>query len=167
MKRVSRPLGEVLKERYSEIAAMYRAIGSMRNYLKVNGLRNNTLVLYCGDNGAPKSANRTAITVQDEKGSVYEGGLLVPGAIEWPAMIPQPVVNENIAVTTDIMPTLAELVKQPLPSRPIDGISLLPFLKNAELERTAPIYLQFQPERVFGNPLRTISNLLCRKELFH
>ena len=149
-KQIERPLGEVLRERYAEITAMDRAIGLLRNYLKEQQLQENTVVLYCGDNGTPSSANRTGMTIRDDKGSVYEGGILVPGIVEWPAVIKKPVVNNNIAVTSDIMPTLAEIANRDLPDRPIDGISLLPFMENPQSERTVPIcFWKFNADLAF------------------
>ncbi|MEM8895889.1 MAG: sulfatase-like hydrolase/transferase, partial [Bacteroidota bacterium] len=148
--QVSRPLRDVLIERYAEITAMDRAVGHLRKYLAEQSINDNTLVMYCGDNGTPASANRTALTVRDDKGSVYEGGILVPGVMEWPAVIREARVSSNISVTTDIMPTLADITDQRLPERPIDGVSLLPYILDAELEREAPIYFwQFNASDVF------------------
>ena len=150
--RVERPLGDVLKERYAEITAMDRAIGTLRDYLKKNNLKNNTLVWYCGDNGTPASAGRTGMTLRAEKGSLYEGGIRVPAVLEWPGGIKKHGVTKNIAVTSDFLPTLAELTKQPLPERPLDGISLVPFFNNPEKVRKEPIFFwKFEPGKVFGD----------------
>ena len=48
---IKRPQGEVLRERYAEITAMDRAIGRLRKHLADKGLRQDTLLFYCGDNG--------------------------------------------------------------------------------------------------------------------
>ncbi|NND31549.1 MAG: sulfatase-like hydrolase/transferase, partial [Saprospiraceae bacterium] len=61
---VQRPLRDVLRERYAEITAMDRSIGVLRDYLTEEGLRDNTLVWYCGDNGTPSSAARTGMTLR-------------------------------------------------------------------------------------------------------
>ena len=53
--QIERPLGDVLRERYAEITAMDRAIGTLRDYLEEAGLRENTLLWYNGDNGTPRS----------------------------------------------------------------------------------------------------------------
>ena len=53
--QIERPLGDVLRERYAEITAMDRAIGTLRDYLEEAGLRENTLLWYNGDNGTPPS----------------------------------------------------------------------------------------------------------------
>jgi arylsulfatase A-like enzyme len=148
--RVERPLRDVLQERYAEITAMDRAIGDLRTFLKANNLNENTLLMYCGDNGTPASAARTGMTLRGQKGNMYEGGIRVPGLIEWPGGIQNAAVTQSNFVTSDIMPTLAELTNQPLPDRPMDGISMLPYLKNPEQMRTEPIYFwSFNANKAF------------------
>ena len=75
---VERPLRDVLRERYAEITAMDRSIGTLRRYLADEGLRDNTIVWYCGDNGIPTSGRATT-PFRGQKGQVYEGGVRVPG----------------------------------------------------------------------------------------
>ena len=149
--QVTRPLRDVLQERYAEITAMDRAIGKLRDYLKKNNLKENTLVWYCGDNGTPGDANRTGMTLRGQKGNLYEGGVRVPGVLEWPARIKQPASTSAVAVTSDIFPTLAEIVSQPLPDRPLDGISLVPFFDDPSKQRQKPLcFWEFNVDAVFG-----------------
>ena len=149
-KSVERPLRDVLQERYAEITAMDREIGSLRDFLKKNKLKDNTVVLYCGDNGTPASAARTGMTLREQKGSLYEGGIRVPGVMEWPAGIKKPTVTQGVSVTSDLLPTLAELTGQELSNRPLDGISLVPFFNNPDQIREEPAFFwKFQPGNVF------------------
>jgi len=134
-----RPLGDVLRERYAEITAMDRSLGTLRDYLDDAGLRSNTLVWYCGDNGIPGSADHVATPFRGNKGAVYEGGLRVPGLIEWPDRVPEPRASDVRSVTTDMFPTICELVDLTLPNRPLDGISLVPILDGKMTERPTPI----------------------------
>ena len=97
-RRVKRPLGDVLRERYAEITAMDRAIGTLRGFLKRKGLCDNTLVWYCGDNGTPPSG-ALASPLRGLKGQFYEGGTRVPAVIEWPARITAPRKSEINTVT--------------------------------------------------------------------
>jgi arylsulfatase A-like enzyme len=151
-KKVQRSLRDVLQERYAEITAMDRSIGNLRSYLKGNNLSDNTLVWYCGDNGTPASAARTGMTIRAQKGSLYEGGVLVPGVLEWPKVISKPAVTKANSVTSDFLPTLVELAGQSLPNRPLDGISLVPFIKNPERKREQPIFFwKFEPGKVFND----------------
>ena len=129
----------VLRERFAEITAMDRAIGSLRDSLKAEGLRENTLLWYCGDNGVPPSGRMTT-PFRGQKGTMYEGGVRVPGVIEWPAGIKTPRGSGINTVTSDILPTLCELAGQPLPDRPLDGISLAALLDGTMRERPEPIF---------------------------
>lgn len=149
--QVTRSLRDVLQERYAEITAMDRSIGKLRTFLKENNLNDNTLVMYCGDNGTSVDAGHTGITFREQKGSLYEGGVRVPGVLEWPNTIKEPASTSVISVTSDILPTLAEITGQPLPERPLDGISLVPLFNNTGKQRTQPLYFwQFEPGKVFG-----------------
>ena len=147
---VSRPLRDVLQERYAEITAMDRSIGKLRFFLQKNNLQQNTLVMYCGDNGTSADAGQTGITLREQKGSMYEGGILVPGVLEWPSTIKKPTSTSVLSFTSDILPTLAEMTGQALPDRPLDGISLVPFFNDLAKQRTEPLYFwQFEPGKVF------------------
>jgi len=133
-----RPLGDVLQERYAEITAMDRAIGKLRTYLAENNLKDNTLFMYVGDNGTPGSAGHAYMTLRESKGTMYEGGIRVPGVLEWPAVIKEPASTSSISVTTDYMQTLADIAGQPLPERVLDGKSMLPLFKDPTIPRNRP-----------------------------
>ena len=135
----TRPQGEVLRERYAEITAMDRSIGTLRKHLAASGLHENTLLFYCGDNGTSADGS-LVLPHRGVKGQVYEGGVLVPGLIEWPARIPQPRSTIVRATTSDLLPTLCALTGQPLPDRPIDGTNFLPALDGTMTERAKPLW---------------------------
>ncbi len=136
---VTRPQGEVLRERYAEITAMDRAIGLLRKHLAAQGLRQDTLLFYCGDNGTSADA-ALGLPHRGVKGQVYEGGTLVPGLIEWPERIPKPRTTSVRASTSDLLPTLSALVGQPVPDRPLDGMDLTPVLDDKMTERPSPLF---------------------------
>jgi len=136
--RVKRPLRDVLIERYAEITAMDRSIGKLRNGLKTLGLKDNTLLWYCGDNGIPPSGLRES-RFRGLKGKVYQNGIRVPAVIEWPAGIPKPLVSPVSTVTSDILPTLCKLAGATLPDVPLDGINLVPMLEGEMKQRATPI----------------------------
>ncbi len=133
-----RPLGDVLRERYAEITAMDRSIGQLRDHLDSSGIRDNTLVWYCGDNGIP-SSGRATTPFRGQKGNVYEGGVRVPGLIEWPARLGQARTTDVNSVTSDMLPTICAALDLPLPGRPIDGVSLLGLIDGEMTERPTPI----------------------------
>ena len=138
-RRTKRPQRDVLRERFAEITAMDRAIGTLRTFLAQEGLRDDTLLWYCGDNGTPREGI-IASPFRGSKGKMYEGGIRVPGIIEWPARIHAARNSEIPAVTSDMLPTLCAITGQPLPKRPIDGIDLLPLIDGTMKQRPRPIF---------------------------
>ena len=147
-----RPLRDVLRERYAEITAMDRAIGKLRKRLTELNLRDNTVLWYCGDNGSPRSYGRVVTPFREEKGSVYEGGIRVPGLIEWPAKIKKGRVSKVNGVTSDILPTVCEWAGMELPKRPLDGISLAPLVSRKMTSRPEPIgFWSFNTRRATRN----------------
>jgi len=122
-----------------EITAMDRAFGRLRAELRELGLRDNTILWYCSDNGAlPKVGSSGGR--RGQKGTIYEGGLLVPALLEWPAGVKAPRVIDAPCVTSDIYPTLLELAGVRLDRQPsLDGISLVPILQGKQINRSKPI----------------------------
>ena len=112
---------------YAELVAMDRSIGALRAGLREIGIARDTLVWFCSDNGGlPGFKPDTVGGLRGYKGSLFEGGLRVPGVIEWPEGITKPRVTSFPACTMDIFPTLAEVAGLPASSmlQPQDGQSL-------------------------------------------
>jgi len=130
---------EAIRARLAEISAMDHAMGILRTELKRQGVSPNTLVWYCGDNGVVPEGRLTT-PYRGAKGDVYEGGIRVPGIIEWPERIAKPMASSVNAVTTDILPTLCDLTGVRLPRRPLDGLSLKPLIEGRMRERPQPVY---------------------------
>ena len=142
-------LGENISKRFAEITAMDRAIGMFREGLDEIGERQNTLLWFNSDNG---------VTIQDipanerqhlyngglrgNKSKLYQGGILVPAIIEWPEVIRTGRSSAVACVTSDILPTLIDIVgiEYPYPDRPLDGISLKSLILDGSMkDRPAPI----------------------------
>lgn len=121
---------EKLQHFYGEITGMDRAFGKLRDALGDLGIRENTLLWYCSDNGALPRIGRTG-GFRGHKGSVYDGGLRVPAILEWPARIQQPRTTEMRCSTCDIYPTLLDIAGVSVPHQPaVDGRSLVPLIDN-------------------------------------
>ncbi len=144
-----RELGEDLSWRFGEIAAMDRAIGQFRDGLDRIGERSNTLIWFNSDNGMttemiPKEqqANMFNGGLRGTKSHMTEGGLRVPAIIEWPAVITKARSSSVPGVTSDILPTLLDIVQiaHPKPERPLDGISLKTLIVYGRMkQRPKPI----------------------------
>ncbi len=144
-----RDLGEDLSRRYGEIVAMDRAIGQFRDGLDRIGERANTLIWFNSDNGMTtemipreQQANMFNGGLRGTKSHMNEGGLRVPALIEWPAMITDARNSSVPCVTSDILPTLLNILQiaHPNPERPLDGISLKTLVVDGTMkERPKPI----------------------------
>lgn len=133
---------EQLRLRFAEITAMDRAIGTFRKALRELGVADNTLLWFNSDNGLPRDVAGYDGGWRGRKGDVYEGGLRVPAIIEWPAVIKSPRVSAVPCVTSDILPTVLDLLglKHPDPKRPLDGISLRALIVDGKMsERPSSI----------------------------
>jgi arylsulfatase A-like enzyme len=112
-------------------------LGRLRAALRRRGGAENTLVWFTSDNGAAAPGSTGGL--RGKKGTVWEGGVRVPGILEWPARIPKPAATAVPAVTSDILPTVLDLLGLPPALGPIDGISLRPLLEGKMAERPRPI----------------------------
>jgi arylsulfatase len=96
---------------YLEEAVMSQlddVIGGMMQYLKDNGLDDNTIVVFTTDNGTenftwPDGGNTP---FAGGKGTILEGGMRVPMIARWPGHIPAGKVANGIMSGLDFFPTL-------------------------------------------------------------
>lgn len=127
-----------LQNFYGEITGIDYAMGKLRQELKDLGIKDNTILWYCSDNGGLPKVGSTG--GRGHKGQIYEGGLRVPAIIEWPAHITQPGITNIPANTFDIYPTLLEAAGVKIKNQPVlDGISLTPVIDNKMDTRTKPM----------------------------
>jgi arylsulfatase A-like enzyme len=128
---------------YGCITALDEQVGRLRAELRALGIADDTLLFFCSDNGPEGKSGQapgTAAHLSGRKRSLLEGGIRVPGLVEWPARI-KPGRNTDIpCVTSDYLPTILDLLNtKPITDRPIDGISLVPLFDEKMAKRDRPI----------------------------
>ncbi len=128
---------------YREITLLDQQVGRLRGELKNLEIANNTILWYCSDNGGlvQKTSGGRA-----KKGSIYEGGLRVPGIIQWPAGKLKGRTAVPIS-TCDIYPTLMAMANVKLDApHPLDGIDVSEIISGTVQTRRKPIgfWHQFQ-----------------------
>lgn len=122
------------------------SVGEIMKTLRELRLEKNTLVIFTSDNGPWLNfGNHNGNTggLREGKGTSWEGGTRVPGIMMWPAVIKPGSISNQLASTIDIFPTLAEITGAKLPGRKIDGISLLPQLKNENVTTRDTFYYYY------------------------
>ncbi len=154
-----------LQNFYGEITAMDRAVGKLRDEIETLGIRDNTIFWYCSDNGALPGIGSGGGR-RGHKDQVYEGGLLVPAILEWPARIPKPRTTDVPCSTSDIYPTILDVVGvHPENQPPLDGVSLLPLIDGAMTRREKPIGFWRYPVRGVRTPtFQWMSELLAAQK---
>lgn len=136
------------------ITQMDHAFGQLLTALDELQLRDDTFVMFTSDNGPAITAmhpHGSAGPLRDKKGSVYEGGIRVPGIIRWPGHTTPGSESDEPVCGVDLLPTLCAITGIEVPSdRKIDGVNILPILENKPITRPTPLF--WQRIRATGGP---------------
>jgi len=113
---------------------MDKTIGRIVQKLDELGLRENTLIIFTGDNGTPQgitSEMQDGSFIDGGKGMTTNAGTHVALIANWKDTIPAGKVCDDLADFSDILPTLADAGGASLPRDvTIDGRSFLPQLRG-------------------------------------
>lgn len=113
------------------------SVGEIRRKLKDLGLEENTLIIFTSDNGPWLSYGGHAglpAGLKEGKGTSWEGGIRVPAIFTWPGKIPAGKVQDQAAMTIDMLPTLAKVSASPLPELKIDGSDIWPLVMGEKAD---------------------------------
>ncbi len=111
-------------------------VGQVMAALERNRLTDNTIVMFTSDNGSywteadiRESDHLSNNRLRGMKADIFEGGHRVPFVVRWPGHV-QPNSRQTATVClTDILATLADITRQPIPAGTAeDSYSLLPLL---------------------------------------
>ena len=139
------------RDYYGAIEALDYAVGEVLSHLEALGLRESTMVWFTSDNGPAESSPGSTNGLRGRKGTLYEGGIRVPGILQWPAVIRRNVISDYIVTSNDFLPTVLDITGTRLPdSRQLDGASILPFLLGSRSERTTPVHWAFKVDGNFA-----------------
>jgi len=90
-------------------------VGAVMQYLKDNGLDDNTIVMFTTDNGAEQftwpDGGQTPFAMA--KGTVMEGGFRVPAILRWPGHVPANSIQNGIFSGLDWLPTFLDAAGNP------------------------------------------------------
>jgi arylsulfatase A len=134
----SKPGTTDYKELYADnISYMDKLVGKLVHTLDSLKLRENTLIVFFGDNGTAGEAAQIGRVqgqkLSGKKGTMQECGSLVPMIVNWPGMIKKPGVSNSLIDAADFIPTFAELAGAPLPTNNVlDGVSFAYQLKGGK-----------------------------------
>jgi arylsulfatase A-like enzyme len=131
------------------VAYMDKLVGRITEKLDELGIRENTLVLFLGDNGTNRriTSPTTQGDVTGHKGFPDDGGTRVPLIAHWPRTIPEGVVLDDLVDTTDFLPTIAAATGAPAPPGvQQDGLSFLPQLQGEGGNPREWVFCHYDPD---------------------
>ena len=144
-------LDENTQHYYAVITAVDRQMGRLRNALREFGVAEDTMLWFAADNGPEGNPGKkgrsqgTAEPFRGRKRSLYEGGVRVPGLLEWPEKVVEGSETSVSAVTSDYFATVLDVLGYTLPEekrRPYDGVSIVPLIEGNATRRLFPIGFQ-------------------------
>ncbi len=126
-----------------------KVIGRVVDKLEETDQRENTLIIYLGDNGSPVEVctiRHHHDPVCGGKGLTVDRGTHVPLICNWPGSIPVGSVNDDLIDCCDYLPTMLEAAGVPAPDGYyMDGRSFLPQLRGKSGAPRDWIYFHFEP----------------------
>jgi len=127
---------------------MDKLIGALDAKLGELGIRENTLLLFLGDNGTNRGIesqfNNTKF--QGGKGQTTHHGTHVPMIASWPTIIKQGRISPDLISSTDFLPTICEAVGERVPEN-CDGVSFLPQLRYEKGTPRDWLYSWYSPRQ--------------------
>jgi arylsulfatase len=152
---------EIMMAYAAQVDCMDQNVGKVVAKLKQLGLYDNTLILFCSDNGASDEPPSSGVLwgqasntpFREHKASSYDGGVGTPLIMHWPKRIDPAVkgsINRTWGHLIDIMPTVLAAAGGTYPKKDLqghdlpalDGRSLLPALEGRHVPLEHPIFIE-------------------------
>lgn len=147
-----RAIGEQINRNVKHFADMTaymdQMIGRVDAKLAELGIRENTILMFLGDNGTHVSVTSRfrGADYPGGKGTTTARGTHVPFIASWPAAIEQGRVCRDLVGLADFLPTLCEAAGIPAPET-CDGVSFLPQLKGQPGTPHKALYIWYSPRQ--------------------
>ena len=126
-------------------------VGRLVNAIDELGIRENTMVIFCSDNGTHRPVtsvwgeNRTKI--RGGKMSMTDRGSRVPLVVSWPGKIKPGLQSDHLVELADFMPTFLELASAPEPMQKVHGQSFLPQLLGKKGPSKEWVHIEYKDNR--------------------
>ncbi|MCB2066556.1 MAG: sulfatase-like hydrolase/transferase [Erythrobacter sp.] len=134
-------------------------VGQVLAELHAQGLDDNTLVIFTGDNGTNRQivSYRDGHEVQGGKGTPTLNGTHVPMIVRWPGRVAPGSSSAALFDFMDMLPTLADVAGVSIDGVTHDGVSQLPVITGQSTGVRDTIYMHYAPAWMF-EPTRFVFN---------
>jgi arylsulfatase A len=120
------------------------SVGRILDAINRCGLDDDTLVMFCSDNGPWLSYGDhagSAYPLREGKGTSWDGGVREPTLMRWPGHVPAGKVCDAPLMTIDMFPTIAQLIGGRLPDHKIDGLDISEVISGKTAESPHEVLL--------------------------
>lgn len=140
------------------LGAVDDSIGEIMTEVERLGVAEDTMSFFMGDNGPSRESRNwldgnqdpyyggTTGQLKGHKFSLYEGGIRVPGILNWPAGIPAGQVLGEPCAAMDMFPTMLTAAGADPSKYEVDGVDLLPYVCRGEPPRERKIYWEMSQQ---------------------
>ncbi|MEX0315905.1 MAG: sulfatase-like hydrolase/transferase [Allomuricauda sp.] len=143
------------------VTYMDKLIGRIVNETETLGIRENTLIMFIGDNGTDRDVISTisGSALKGDKGYTTDAGTHVPFIANWKGKIKAGSVNDNLIDFTDFLPSVLEAATQEkLDEKLTDGLSFYPQLVQEEYEARDWVFCHYDPNWGKFKPRRYVQD---------
>ncbi len=114
-----------------------KGVGRVLETIDELEIRDNTIVVFYSDNGMLGDPGIHP-PLRGSKGNLYEGGIRVPMIVRWPGVVEEGSSSSEVVISNDFLPTFASIAGLSVTGEEVDGIDILPVLKqDGDLDREA------------------------------
>lgn len=121
-------------------------IGKLMTNLEKNGVADNTLIMFTGDNGTNVKiySELNGKTIRGGKGKMTDAGTRVAFVAHWPKSGAKGKVCSDVIDFSDILPTIADAGSTAIPEGTVmDGQSFLPSIKGEKSDHDNIAYVSY------------------------
>ena len=126
----------------AESIPLAQSVGRVLAELDRQGLRDKTIIIFWGDHGYQLGEKGK----WSKAGSLWEEGARVPLTMYVPGLDGNGKVCTRVVETLDLYPTLMELCGLPKPPQELDGVSLVPLLKDPNAPHDRPAFTMWSQD---------------------
>ena len=124
--------------------ALDESIGNVTSWLEENGLEENTVVIYMGDNGFSFGEHGLI-----DKRHAYEESMKVPLLVKYPGKVKAGITLDQMVMNIDIAPTLLEIAGMDQTPDQMQGVSFVPILQQEKTTWRDRVFYEYYWEMAY------------------
>ncbi|GGF37376.1 acetylglucosamine-6-sulfatase [Echinicola rosea] len=138
------PFNVFYKSYLETLMALDESIGRVMDWLEEEGLEENTIVVYMGDNGFSFGEHGLI-----DKRHAYEESMKVPLLVKYPKMVKPGITIDQMVMNIDIAPTLLEVAGMSSTPEQMQGESFVPLLEQKKVDWREKVFYEYYWEMAY------------------